>query len=101
MLHKKYNNGHIKIYLMCKEGTYQMSQYRLDVMGEIGLSDYSNISDYFELVDSDDKFTITFDRVSPENINIVCSMLQEKRFSIYTKEEQKDGKVYLSVGRKA
>lgn len=78
-----------------------MSQYRLDVTGDIGLSDYSNISDYFELVDLNDKFTITFDKVSSENINIVCSMLKEKNFSIYSKEEQKDGKTYLSASRKA
>jgi hypothetical protein len=77
-----------------------MSQYRLDVIGEIGLSDYSNINDYFELVDSDDKFTITFDKVSPENINIVCSMLKEKNFSIYSREEEKDGKTCLSASRK-
>jgi hypothetical protein len=77
-----------------------MSQYKLDVMGNIGLSDYSNISDYFELVDSDDKFTITFDKVSTENINIICSMLQEKNFSIHSKEEKTDGKVYLSARKK-
>ncbi|WP_163194596.1 hypothetical protein [Clostridium thermarum] len=78
-----------------------MSQYRLDVMGNVGLSDYSNISDYIELVDSDDKFTITFNNVSTENINIICSMLQEKNFSIYSREEHSNGKIYLSVRRKA
>ena len=38
-----------------------MSQYKLDIKGEINLSDYSNISDYIELIDLNDSFTVVFD----------------------------------------
>ena len=36
-----------------------MSDYRMDIDGSIGLSDYSNIHDYLGVVDIDDNFTIT------------------------------------------
>lgn len=77
-----------------------MSRYRLDISGNIDLSDYSNINDYIELVESNDGFTVTFDKVSSENIDIVCSMLQEKEFIIKSKEEEKDGRTYISAIRK-
>ena len=36
-----------------------MSEYKMDIKGIIGLSDYSSINDYIGLVDYDEKFTIT------------------------------------------
>ncbi|NLZ47738.1 MAG: hypothetical protein GX895_02940 [Clostridiales bacterium] len=77
-----------------------MSQYKLDIRGEINLSDYSNISDYIELIDFNDSFTVVFDKVNDEDINIICSLLQEKNCSIYSKTKD-NGKVYLSVIREA
>lgn len=77
-----------------------MSRYRLDISGNIDLSDYSNINDYIELVESNDGFTVTFDKVSNENIDIVCSMLQEKDFIIKSKEDEKDGRTYISAIRR-
>lgn len=77
-----------------------MSKYRLEVRGSIDLSDYSNINDYIELVDSSDNFTVSFERVSSENVDIVCSMLQEKDFIINSKEEKGDGKICLSAIRR-
>jgi hypothetical protein len=78
------------------EGCFFMSQYKLDIKGDINLSDYSNISDYIELIDLNDRFTVTFDKVDEEDINIICSLLQEKSFSIYSKTKD-NGKVYLSA----
>lgn len=77
-----------------------MSQYKLDIKGEINLSDYSNISDYMELIDQNDSFTVVFDSVNDEEVNIICSLLQEKKFSIYSKTKD-NGKVYLSAIREA
>jgi len=82
------------------EGCFFMSQYKLDIKGEINLSDYSNISDYIELIDLNDSFTVVFDKVNDEDINIICSLLQEKKFSIYSKTKDND-KVYLSAIREA
>ena len=33
-----------------------MSDYRMDIQGSIGLSEYSNIYDYLCIVDKNDKF---------------------------------------------
>ena len=39
-----------------------MSDYRMEIKGQIGLSDYSNIYDYLGIVEDDDVFTIKFAR---------------------------------------
>ena len=36
-----------------------MSEYRLDIVGDINLSDYSSIHDYMGIIEQNDKFTIT------------------------------------------
>ena len=40
-----------------------MPDYKMDVNGGLGLSDYSNIFDYMGVVDRNDNFTITLDSV--------------------------------------
>ena len=40
-----------------------MPDYKMDVNGRLGLSDYSNIFDYMGVVDRNDNFTITLDSV--------------------------------------
>jgi hypothetical protein len=77
-----------------------MSQYHLDIKGNIGLSDYSNISDYLELVDTNDNFTITLDSIDTENVNLICSMLQDKDFIVTSQVEGRQGKVYIGASRK-
>ena len=59
------------------EGCFFMSQYKLDIKGDINLSDYSNISDYIELIDLNDRFTVTFDKVDEEDINIIYSYFKK------------------------
>ena len=76
-----------------------MSEYRLDITGNINLSDYSNINDYINLVDTDDRFSITLDSVPNENIDLICSMLEDKNFMIYDKGGQDDGKYHISAFR--
>lgn len=77
-----------------------MSDYRLDISGDINLSDYSNISDYIELVDSNDSFTIALDDVEPQNIDLLCSMLQDRNFIITSRREYNKGRTYISAIRK-
>ena len=76
-----------------------MSEYRLDITGAIGLSDFSNINDYLELVDSNDKFTITLNSVDTQNTDLLCRLLQDKRFTITSKGDYNDGKVYIYAQR--
>ena len=59
-----------------------MPDYKMDVNGGLGLSDYSNIFDYMGVVDRNDNFTITLDSVDKNDINIITSMLKDSNFSI-------------------
>ena len=52
-----------------------MSDYRMEIKGQIGLSDYSNIYDYLGIVEDDDVFTIKFDNSNKDDIDIFNSML--------------------------
>ncbi|MFU0824366.1 hypothetical protein [Clostridium sp.] len=76
-----------------------MSEYHLDIVGKINLSDYSKINDYMGMVDTNDKFTITFDNSSIERSDIIYSMLENNNFNIYSKGGNKDGKLYITASR--
>lgn len=57
----------------------------------MNLSDYSNVYDYIELVEKDDDFVIETKQLNKEEINIICSMLKEKNFSIRKKDFDNNG----------
>ena len=74
-----------------------MSDYRMEIKGQIGLSDYSNIYDYLGIVEDDDVFTIKFDNSNKHDIDIINSMLKGSSFNI--KEERYDnlGNYYINT----
>lgn len=57
----------------------------------MNLMDYSNIYDYIGIVESTDDFLIAAKKLDIEDINIICSMLREKNFSIRHKNFDKNG----------
>lgn len=59
-----------------------MSDYYLNVNGKIYLSDFSNINDYIELIGENDRLSITFKNQNIEDYNLLCRILEEKRFHI-------------------
>ena len=59
-----------------------MSDYRMDICGEIGLSEYSNIYDYLCVVDKEDKFTISINKENENNIDTISSILKDNKFTI-------------------
>ncbi len=59
-----------------------MSDYRMDIRGIIGLSEYSNIYDYLCIVDKDDKFTISIDKQNKESVDTINSMLKDNSFTV-------------------
>lgn len=59
-----------------------MPDYKMDINGDLDLSDYSNIYDYIGVVDKNDNFTVTLKDKNEKNINIVTSMLRDSNFSI-------------------
>lgn len=74
-----------------------MSDYKMDIKGQIGLSEYSNIYDYFGVVDNNDRFTITFDQDNNCDINIISSMLKDSEFYICEEGYDSDGKYFINA----
>lgn len=59
-----------------------MSNYRLDVTGDLGLMDYSNIYDYMGVVDMKDNFVLRLSDMNEQNFNMIYTMLKENNFDI-------------------
>lgn len=74
-----------------------MSFYKMEINGSIGLTEYSDIHDYFGIVESKDSFAIYLDDASEKNINILQSLLKESHFSIEEKRVDKDGRFYVKA----
>ena len=76
-----------------------MPNYKMDINGQLGLSEYSNIFDYMNVVDSKDSFTITLDNAEGENISIITSMLKDSNFSILNEGIDDRGKYYINANK--
>ena len=74
-----------------------MSNYRMDIKGDIGLKDYSNIYDYLSIVDINDNFTIIIDRCSKHEANILSSMLNNNYFHIYQEGYNNNGNYQINA----
>ena len=51
-----------------------MPDYKMDIRGKLGLSEYSDIYDYMGIVDKNDNFTITVDQSNRQHVNIITSI---------------------------
>lgn len=60
-----------------------MSNYKLDVCGNLELMDYSNIYDYMGIVDTRDDLTLELNDVNEDSFNMICTMLREQNFNVY------------------
>lgn len=76
-----------------------MPNYKMDIKGNLGLSEYSNIFDYMGVVDSDDTFTISLEKIKKEDLNMITSMLKGNNFEIINESVGKDGDYYISVNK--
>lgn len=74
-----------------------MSDYRMDIKGSIGLSEYSNIYDYLNIVDKNDKFTVTINKNNEREISIISSMLRDSSFSIAEEGYNNYGDYYINA----
>ena len=74
-----------------------MSYYRMDIKGDIGLTEYSNIYDYLNIVDRDDSFTIVLNTKNQEEISIIDSMLRDNRFCIYEQGYNNSGEYHINA----
>lgn len=76
-----------------------MPDYKMDINGDLGLSEYSNIYDYMRVVDKNDNFTITLKDKSEKNINIITSMLKDSNFSISEEGVNNRGNYYINANK--
>ena len=76
-----------------------MSDYSMDISGNIGLSDYSNIFDYLNIIDKDDNFVIRIDKDNKGDIDVINSMLQDNRFIINYTQYDDFGHYYISANK--
>lgn len=77
-----------------------MSDYKMDIMGDIGLTEYSNIHDYLGIVESQDNFTITLNTENMNDVNMISSMLKDNSFQIYEEGYDKKGNYYINARKK-
>ena len=62
-----------------------MSNYKMNINGEIKLSDYSYIHDYMAIVEPEDNFQIELNNVGAEDTKVLCSILESDKFDIINK----------------
>lgn len=73
-----------------------MSEYRLDIVGDIKLDDYSNIHDYMGIIEQNDKFTITSKMKNSEEVGILCKMLENNYFTIIDQRGLQNGQYSIT-----
>jgi hypothetical protein len=76
-----------------------MSEYRLEINGSIGLSDYSNINDYLKVIGENDKVTIAVGPGESHNVDIITSILQRNGFEVALKGGHDDARYYITAFR--
>lgn len=74
-----------------------MSEYRLDVEGELEFNDYSCIHDYIGAIEVEDKLTIIVDKKRGVDMNILCNMLINDCFTISSEKKEREGKYFISA----
>lgn len=76
-----------------------MSDYSMDISGNIGLSDYSNIFDYLNIIEKDDNFVIKINKDNRGDIDMIKSMLRDNKFIINYTQYDDLGNYYISANR--
>ena len=59
-----------------------VSDYIMSISGKIELSDYSNISDYLNIIDKNDNFKIKINKNNKGDIDVINSLLNNNSFLI-------------------
>ncbi|AGX45306.1 hypothetical protein [Clostridium saccharobutylicum] len=76
-----------------------MSDYSMDISGNIELSDYSNIFDYLNIIDKDDNFIIKINKNNKQDIDVINSMLEDNKFIIKCAQYDDFGNYYINANK--
>lgn len=72
-----------------------MSEYQMNIIGKIGLEDYSSIYDYMAIVDKNDNIIITIDSI--DNVSIIKQMLENNNFIVDASNSEHSGKCCIKA----
>ncbi len=59
-----------------------MSQYLMNINGNVELMDYSSIYDYMAIVDKNDNLIINLNQEETEHVDMLCKMLEDNNFIV-------------------
>lgn len=76
-----------------------MSDYSMDISGNIELSDYSSIFDYLNIIDNNDNFVIRIDKNNKDDIGLINLMLKDNKFAINYTQYDDYGNYYISANK--
>lgn len=76
-----------------------MSEYRLEISGTMGLSDYSNINDYLNIIGENDKVIITVGSGESHNVDIITNILRHNGFEVALKGGNDDATYHITAFR--
>ncbi|SKA86599.1 hypothetical protein SAMN05428976_108105 [Clostridium sp. USBA 49] len=78
-----------------------MSEYRLEINGPIGLSDYSNINDYMNIIGENDKVIISIGPGDAHNVDIITNILHHNGLEVAMKGgHDDDGRYFITAYRR-
>ena len=76
-----------------------MPDYKMDIKGKLGLSEYSNIYDYMGIVEKDDNFLITLADSNKQQVNMITSMLKESNFEVIDEGASENWQYYINANK--
>ena len=76
-----------------------MSDYSMDISGNISLSDYSNIFDYLNIIEKDDNFVIRIDKDNRGDVEMITSVLKDNKFILNYTQYDDLGNYYISANK--
>lgn len=78
-------------------GVIILSQYFLNIIGKMQLSDYSNIHDYMQFVGNKDELVISINSKNPIDSDIICTMLKDNNFNVAYEGGNRDEEYYIKA----
>lgn len=77
-----------------------MSDYKMNIFGQIRLSDYSSIHDYMGIIEPSDNFQIEMNDASEEDAKVLCNILESDKFDIIERGGRNESKYFIQATKR-
>lgn len=74
-----------------------MSEYKLSITGILATKDFNDMGSYLDIVESNDRLIINFDKDGSKNVDVIYRILEEKGFNIISRVGEAEENIYLTV----